>query len=65
MNEYAASIGEDKPAAVKEALVNAANQAIDKAVDNGRIDQARGDEIKAKVPDRVDKAMNHVFGQGA
>ncbi len=65
VNEYAASFGDDKPAAVKDALVNAANEAIDKAVANGRIDQARGDEIKAKVPDRVDKAMNHVFGQGA
>ena len=65
VNQYAATFGDDKPAAVKDALVNAANQAIDKAVANGRIDQPRGDEIKAKVPDRVDKAMNHVFGQGA
>jgi hypothetical protein len=65
VNQYAATFGDDKPAAVKDALVNAANQALDKAVANGRIDQARADEIKAKVPARVDKAMNHVFGQGA
>jgi hypothetical protein len=63
INEYAATFGDDKPAAVKDALVNAANQAIDKAVANGRIDQARADEIKAKVPGRVEAAMNHVFGQ--
>jgi hypothetical protein len=64
VNDYAAELGKD-PATVKDALVNAADQAIDKAVANGRIDQARADEIKAKVPGRVDKVMSHVFGRGA
>jgi hypothetical protein len=63
VTEYAQSLGKD-PQAVKDALVDAANQALDKAVANGRIDQARADEIKAKVPDRVDRAMNRHFGQG-
>jgi len=63
VNDYATELGKD-PATVRDALVNAADTAIDKAVANGRIDQARADELKAKVPDRVDKAMSHVFGQG-
>src|SRR5262245_37634664 len=63
VNDYAAELGKD-PATVRDALVSAADTALDKAVANGRIDQARADEIKAKVPDRVDKAMSHVFGQG-
>jgi hypothetical protein len=54
----------EKADAVHDALVNAANTAIDKAVTNGRIDAAKGEEIKSKVPDRVDKAMDRHFGQG-
>ena len=54
----------DKADAVNDALVNAANTAIDKAVANGRIDAAKGDEIKGKVLDRVNKAMDRHFGQG-
>jgi hypothetical protein len=62
VNEYAASLGKD-PQAVEDALVNAANARLDQAVANGRIDQARADEVKAKVPARVDKLMDHHFGQ--
>ena len=63
ITEYATSLDKN-PADVKTALVNAADTAIDKLVANGRIDQARGDEITSKVPDRVDKVMNRQFGQG-
>jgi hypothetical protein len=62
INEYAASLGKD-PQAVKDALVSAANRALDKAVELGRIDQARADELKTKVPARVDKLMDRHFGQ--
>jgi hypothetical protein len=54
----------EKQAEVKTALVNAADTLIDKAVTNGRIDEARGAELKGKVEARVDKAMDHHFGQG-
>ncbi len=53
----------EKQAEVKAALVNAANTAIEKAVTNGRIDEAKGAEIKGKVDARVTKAMEHHFGQ--
>jgi hypothetical protein len=63
VNEYIASLNQD-PAPVKAALVAAADTAIDKAVTNGRIDAAKGAEIKGKVEARVDQAMNRHFGQG-
>jgi hypothetical protein len=63
VSEYATSLGKN-PADVGTALVNGANTAIDKAVANGRIDQAKGDELKGKVGARVDTALNHHFGQG-
>jgi hypothetical protein len=64
VNEYAEqTLGKD-PQTVKDALVNAADNALDKAAANGRIDQARADELKGKVPARVDKLMDHHFGQG-
>jgi hypothetical protein len=63
LNEYIASLGQD-PQAVKDALVNAANTALDKAVANGRIDQTRADELKGKAPERVDRLMDRHFGQG-
>ena len=62
INEYATSL--PNAGDVKAALVNAANTAIDKAVANGRIDQAKGDELKGKVGARVDKVLDHHFGQG-
>ena len=48
---------------MKTALVNAANTAIDKAVANGRIDEPKGEELKSKVEARVDKVLDHHFGQ--
>jgi hypothetical protein len=63
VREYTESLGKD-PAVVHEALVHAANAAIDQAVANGRIDAAKGDEIKGRVPARADKAMDRHFGQG-
>lgn len=64
VNEYIGSLSQD-PGPVKDALVKAADDALDKAAANGRIDQARADELKGKVPARVDKLMDHHFGQGA
>ena len=62
ITEYATSLGKD-PQTVTDALVNAANQAIDKLVANGRIDATKGNELKGKVPARVEKVMNRHFGQ--
>jgi hypothetical protein len=62
ITEYANSLGKD-PQAVTDALVNAANQAIDKLVAKGRIDQTKGADLKTKVPARVEKVMNRHFGQ--
>jgi hypothetical protein len=62
INEYAASLQKD-PQTVKDALVTAADKALDNAVGKGWIDQARADELKTKVPDRVDKLMDRHFGQ--
>jgi hypothetical protein len=63
VREYTVSLNKN-PDDVKAALVAAADTAIDKAVSNGRIDAAKGDEIKGKVEARVDKAMDRHFGQG-
>ena len=62
VNEYAQSLDKD-PQAVKDALVGAVDHAVDTAVGNGRIDQARGDQIKSNAPARIDRALNHHFGQ--
>jgi hypothetical protein len=62
INEYATSLGKN-PADVKTALVNAANTAIDKAVANNRIDEAKANELKSKVEARVDKLLDRHFGQ--
>jgi uncharacterized protein (DUF433 family) len=62
INEYAATL--PNAGDVKAALVGAANTAIDKAVANGRFDAAKGEELKAKVGPRVDKVLDHHFGQG-
>lgn len=39
--------------ALTDALIAAANERIDAAVENGRIDEARADELRASVDDRV------------
>ena len=62
ISEYATSLGKD-PQSVVDALVNAANTKLDQLVADGRLQQDRADTIKAKVPARVDKIMNHQFGQ--
>jgi hypothetical protein len=64
ISQYAQSLGKD-PAAIKAALVTAADTRIDQAVTNGKIDQARADTIKGKVDARVDKFLNRTFGQKA
>ena len=62
ITDYATSLGKD-PQTVTSALVNAANTKLDQLVADGRLQQDRADTIKAKVPARVDKIMNHQFGQ--
>lgn len=62
ITDYATSLGKD-PQTVTAALVNAANTKLDQLVADGRLQQDRADTIKAKVPARVDKIMNHHFGQ--
>lgn len=64
ISAYATSLGKD-PQTVSDALVNAANTKIDQLVTAGKLPQDRADTIKGKVPARVDKIMNHVFGQKA
>ena len=62
ITEYTQSLGKD-PQTVKDALVNGADKLIDKALAEGYIDENRANELKAKVPDRVDTLMNRHFGQ--
>jgi hypothetical protein len=62
ISDYATSLGKN-PQDVVTALVNAANARIDKLVANERITADQGATAKSKVPDRVDKIVNHVFGQ--
>ncbi len=64
ISQYATSLGKD-PKTVSDALVSAANSKIDELVANGKLQQDRADTIKGKVPARVDKVMNRVFGQKA
>ena len=64
INEYAASLQKD-PQTVKDALVNAADKALDTAVQKGWIDSTRAETLKGKVPARVDKLMDRHFGQNA
>lgn len=61
---YASSLGKD-PKALADALTTAADARIDRAVTNGRIDQARADTLKGKVPQRVDHFLNRTWGQKA
>jgi len=63
MAEYATSLGQD-PQAVADALVAAAGERIDTAVANGRITAERGEELKAKVPERVATLLQRHVGDG-
>jgi hypothetical protein len=64
INEYATSLGKD-PQTVVDALTNAANTKLDQLVADGRISQERADKVKSSLPARIDKLMNHQFGQHA
>jgi ribosomal protein S20 len=64
ISQYATSLGKD-PAALADALTQAANDRIDQAVTNGKITAERAATIKSKVPARVDKFLNRTWGQHA
>jgi hypothetical protein len=64
ISEYATSLDKD-PQTVVDALTNTANTRLDEAVANGRITQERADTAKSKLPARIDRLMNHQFGQHA
>ena len=64
INEIAAARNVD-PATVSDALVAKADARIDQAVANGKIDQAKADTAKTKVPGIVAKVMDHHFGAHA
>jgi hypothetical protein len=64
ISSYATSLGKD-PQAVVDALVKAADTKLDQLAADGKLSQERVDTIKGKVPERVDKIVNHVFGQHA
>jgi uncharacterized protein YidB (DUF937 family) len=64
ISDYATSLGKD-PQTVVDALVNAANTKIDQLVTDGKLPADRATTIKGKVPERVDKLVNRVFGQHA
>ena len=55
--EVAQAHGVD-PQAVIDAVVNAVNQRVDEAVQNGRITAERGETIKGKAPERITNLVN-------
>jgi hypothetical protein len=61
ISEYAQSLGQD-PQAVVDALVAAANDRIDRGVANERITATWGAELKSKVAERVNTAVNRHVG---
>lgn len=61
--EYAASLGQD-PQVVVDALLDAVQARVDRAVADGRISAERGEESAAAAPERVDALVNRHFGQG-
>jgi hypothetical protein len=62
LSDYTTSLGKD-PQTVVDALTQSATNRIDQLLANGKIDQNRADTMKSKLPDRIDKLMNHQFGQ--
>ena len=64
ISQYATSLGKD-PAALADALTQAANDRIDQAVSDGKLTAERAATIKSKVPARVDKFLNRSWGQHA
>ena len=63
ISEYATSLGQD-PQVVVDALVNAVNNRVDRAVADGSITEERGAEIKANAPARVETLVNRHVGEG-
>lgn len=64
LSQYTTSLGKD-PKTVVDALTNAATTKLDQLVSAGKITQQRADTVKSKLPARIDKLMNHQFGQHA
>jgi len=58
VGEVATANGVD-PQAVVDALVAAGEAAIDDAVADGRIDEARGEELEARLPDVAQRFVDH------
>jgi hypothetical protein len=64
ISQYATSLGKD-PKVLADALTTAADNRIDKAVTNGKLDATRAATLKGKVGDRVDHFLNRTWGQKA
>jgi hypothetical protein len=64
LSQYTTSLGKD-PQVLIDALTTAADNKLDELVANDRITQERANTIKSKLPERIDKLMNHQFGQHA
>jgi hypothetical protein len=56
-----ASANGSSASAVEAALTTAANNAVKQAVTAGKLTAARAATIEARLPARIDKAVNHVF----
>jgi len=52
------------PQTVIDSLVAAANTKLDEAVSGGKLDQAKADEMKQKLPDRIKELVNHQGFEG-
>jgi hypothetical protein len=64
LSQYTSSLGKD-PQTVVDALTKAATDKIDQLVADGTLKSDRAATVKSKLPDRIDKLMNHQFGQHA
>jgi ribosomal protein S20 len=64
LTDYTKSLNKD-PQSVVDALTNAANTKLDQLVADGTLKSDRAATIKSKLPTRIDKLMNHQFGQHA
>jgi hypothetical protein len=64
ISQYATSLQKD-PQAVATALTNAADARIGQLVSSGKLSSTRAATIEQKLPARIDKLMNHQFGQKA
>jgi hypothetical protein len=63
LSQYAGSFGKEQ--AVVDALTNAVTTKLGQLVADGTIKQERADTVTSKLPARIDKLMNHQFGQHA